>query len=146
MRFAAFFAVLLLAGCVTTAPQPESSVASRSPTAEASPVPSVEATLSPEDRGPWEGAMGTTDGVPGDHDFHYTVVSGDTGLQIALRFSVEIDQLADEEGHRLGTYPELFVGDEIYFVPALIGDAYDCFYERYIDVSRLRTCRDNYDF
>lgn len=64
----------------------------------------------------------------GDTVASYVIAEGDVAIEISQRFSVELDQLADADGSRLGRYPTLHVGDIIRFVPQLTGEDANCFY------------------
>lgn len=133
--------LLLLSACTPTVPlgehhTPDPTAPSSSPTAVAVPA-------SPVDTGESTGATGPIELDDAGRPAKYTVVSGDTALQIAVRFSVEIDQLADTEGRRLGNYPTLYVGDQIIFLPPLTGSEAACFYETYNDVGDLAGCKND---
>ncbi|QEE60258.1 hypothetical protein FVA74_00770 [Salinibacterium sp. dk2585] len=139
----ALLAVVLLSGCtaVTDGEDPEAAAgeASSSPSAHPGPTrePETEdeadagdeadSPIMPIDGGPRTGAAGVAE-FDGDIVASYVVAEGDVAIEISQRFSVELDQLADADGTRLGRYPTLYVGDIIHFVPQLTGQDANCFY------------------
>lgn len=130
----ALVAVLALAGCTADPPDrdtdiPVSEVGPAGPTylgpeVEVREEAEKEAPIRPVDTGPRTGVAESD----GDIVTSYIVAGGDVAIEIAQRFSVELDQLANTEAVRLGSYPTLYVGDIITFVPQLTGDEANCFY------------------
>lgn len=80
-----------------------------------------------DDSGQRAGASGDVLSA-GSDEMTYVVAAGDTASDIATRFGVGLEQLIDEQGKRLGTYPTLAPGDRIQFGTPLTGDDYDCFF------------------
>lgn len=133
----ALVTVLALAGCTAEPPDRDIDV----PVSEVAPADSTylgpevevreevedEAPIQPVDTGPRTGATGIAES-DGDIVTSYIVAEGDVAIEISQRFGVELDQLADTESVRLGSYPTLYVGDVITFVPQLTGDEANCFY------------------
>jgi hypothetical protein len=135
----ALFAVLTLAGCTAepTDPDTGASVSEVGPASstylgpvievQEEPEAEAEAPIQPIDTGPRTGATGAAES-DGNIVTSYVVAEGDVAIEISQRFGVELDQLADTGSVRLGSYPTLYVGDVITFVPQLTGDEANCFY------------------
>lgn len=144
-------AMLTLSSCVyPDAAQPDPPSRSiETPRQTVAPTPGVDPTPLPQpastspiqrdDLGVQDGASGASS--DSDGTTVYIVVSGDNASGIAARFDVELDQLTDVDGRRLGHYPTLQVGDRIRFAEALTGYERDCFYELLDSVDDLQDCR-----
>lgn len=99
---ASFLAVLalLVAGC-TSNPASGPASSSSHPT-DSWPAPASAAPIWVEDGGTRRMASGE---VSGDSITTYDVADGDVAIEIAARFGVELDQLTDDSGERLGHLP-----------------------------------------